>query len=47
MEHGDDLAAVAALMRFLRAPSFSRPLAHPIVWSIAQSAASEIGYRIL
>lgn len=29
------------------APSFSRPLAHPLVWSIAQAAAVEIGYRIL
>jgi RES domain len=28
-------------------PSFSRPLAHPLVWSIAQTAAAEIGYRIL
>jgi hypothetical protein len=28
-------------------PSFSRPLTHPIVWSIAQAAAAEIGYRIL
>jgi hypothetical protein len=28
-------------------PSFSRPLAHPLVWSIAQAAATEIGYPIL
>ena len=28
-------------------PSFSRPLTHPLVWSIAQAAAAEIGYRIL
>ena len=28
-------------------PSFSRPLTHPLVWSIAQAAATEIGYRIL
>lgn len=28
-------------------PSFSRPLSHPLVWSIAQAAAAEIGYRIL
>ncbi|AGZ51531.1 RES family NAD+ phosphorylase [Mycobacterium kansasii] len=28
-------------------PSFSRPLSHPLVWSITQAAASEIGYRIL
>lgn len=28
-------------------PSFSRPLAHPLVWSIAQAVAEEIGYRIL
>ena len=28
-------------------PSFSRPLSHPLVWSIAQAAAGEIGYRIL
>lgn len=28
-------------------PSFSRPLAHPLVWSIAQAAAAEIGYHIL
>lgn len=27
-------------------PGFSRPLAHPLVWSIAQEAAAEIGYRI-
>lgn len=27
-------------------PSFSRALAHPLVWSIAQAAAEEIGYRI-
>lgn len=28
-------------------PSFSRPLSHPLVWSIAQAAATEIGYHIL
>ncbi len=28
-------------------PSFSRPLTHPLVWSIAQAAADEIGYGIL
>ena len=28
-------------------PSFSRPLTHPLVWSIAQAAAAEIGYSIL
>ena len=28
-------------------PAFSRPLTHPLVWSIAQAAAAEIGYRIL
>lgn len=28
-------------------PSFSRPLSHPLVWSIAQAAAGEIGYRIV
>jgi RES domain len=28
-------------------PSFSRPLAHPVVWSIAQAAAADIGYPIL
>jgi hypothetical protein len=28
-------------------PSFSRPLTHPLVWSIAHAAATEIGYRIL
>jgi RES domain len=27
-------------------PAFSRPLAHPLVWSIAQAAAAEIGYHI-
>ncbi|HET9877041.1 MAG TPA: RES family NAD+ phosphorylase [Mycobacterium sp.] len=27
-------------------PSFSRELAHPLVWSIAQAGAAEIGYRI-
>lgn len=26
-------------------PLFSRPLDHPLVWSIVQAAASEIGYR--
>lgn len=29
------------------APAFSRPLAHPLVWSTAQAAAGKIGYRIL
>jgi hypothetical protein len=28
-------------------PSFSRPLTHPLVWSIAQAAAAEIRYRVL
>jgi hypothetical protein len=28
-------------------PAFSRPLAHPLVWSITQAAAGEIGYTIL
>jgi hypothetical protein len=28
-------------------PSFSRPLAHPLVWSIAQAASAEIGYHTL
>ena len=28
-------------------PAFSRPLTHPLVWSIAQAAAAEIRYRIL
>lgn len=28
-------------------PEFSRPLAHPLVWSITQAAAGEIGYTIL
>jgi hypothetical protein len=28
-------------------PSFSRPLTHPLVWSIAEAGAAEIGYRIL
>jgi hypothetical protein len=28
-------------------PSFSRPLTHPLVWSIAQAVADEIGYHIL
>lgn len=27
-------------------PAFSRALAHPLVWSIAQAAAQRIGYRI-
>ena len=27
-------------------PAFSRPLAHPLVWSIAHAAATEIGYEI-
>jgi hypothetical protein len=29
------------------APSFSRPLAQPLVWSFAHAAAAEIGYRIV
>jgi hypothetical protein len=29
-----------------KTPSFSRPLTHPLVWSIAQAAAAEIGYHI-
>ena len=28
-------------------PSFSRPLTHPLVWSITHAAAAEIGYHIL
>jgi hypothetical protein len=28
-------------------PSFTRPLTHPLVSSITQAAAAEIGYRIL
>lgn len=28
-------------------PAFSRPLTHPLVWSIAQAAAAEIGYHLL
>jgi RES domain len=28
-------------------PSFSRPLTHALVWSIAQAAATEIGYHIV
>lgn len=28
-------------------PSFSRPLAHPLVWSITQAASVEIGYYLL
>jgi RES domain len=28
-------------------PSFSRPLTQPLVWSIAQAAAAEIGYHVL
>ncbi len=28
-------------------PSFSRPLTQPVVWSLAQAAAAEIGYRIV
>ncbi|MGV0646390.1 RES family NAD+ phosphorylase [Mycolicibacterium sp. XJ2546] len=28
-------------------PSFSRPLTHPLMWSIVQAAAAEIGYQIL
>lgn len=27
-------------------PAFSRDLAHPLVWTLAQQAADEIGYRI-
>ncbi|BBZ15288.1 RES family NAD+ phosphorylase [Mycobacterium branderi] len=29
------------------APSFSRPLAQPLVWTLAQAAAAEIGYQII
>lgn len=29
------------------APSFSRPLTQPLVWSLAHAAAAEIGYQIL
>jgi hypothetical protein len=29
------------------APSFSRPLAQPLVWSFAHAAAAEIGYQIV
>ena len=29
------------------APSFSRPLTQPLVWSLAQAAAAEIGYQIV
>jgi hypothetical protein len=28
-------------------PSFSRPLIHPLVWSIAHAAADEIRYGVL
>lgn len=28
-------------------PAFSRPLTHPLVWSIAQAAAAQIGYHLL
>jgi hypothetical protein len=28
-------------------PSFSRPLTHPLIWSITHAAAAEIGYHIL
>ena len=31
---------------FPSAPGFSRPLAYPLVWSIARAAAAEIGYGI-
>jgi hypothetical protein len=37
----------AAADSFPPMPLFSRPLTHPLVWSIAQAAAAEIGYRIL
>lgn len=30
-----------------QAPSFSRPLSHPLVWSIANAAAADIGYLII
>jgi RES domain len=29
------------------APAFSRPLTQPLVWSLAQAAAAEIGYQIV
>ena len=29
------------------APSFSRPLTQPLVWSLAQAAPAEIGYEII
>lgn len=32
---------------FPRSPRFSRPLAHPLVWSLARAAADQIGYRLL
>ena len=28
-------------------PSFSRPLGHPLIWSITQASAAQIGYRIV
>ncbi len=31
----------------LELPDFSRPLGHPLVWSVARNAATKIGYRIL
>lgn len=38
---------VAATDSLPESPSFSRALTHPMVWSIAQAAAAEIGYRVL
>jgi NAD(P)-dependent dehydrogenase (short-subunit alcohol dehydrogenase family) len=53
----DDVAAVTAFLasddgrwvttRYPRCRRSPAPLTHPLVWSIAQAAADEIGYRIL
>jgi len=36
----------AAADSFPPAPEFSRPLDHPVVWSLVQAAAGEINYRL-
>jgi hypothetical protein len=36
----------AAADSFPDAPSFTRPLSHPLVWSIVKAAAMEIRYRM-
>jgi hypothetical protein len=37
----------AAAGSFPGTPSFTRPLAHPLVWSIVRAAAVEVGYGLV